>query len=62
VRDPKPAAYRYVRAVSQVGREQLAEAIAALRTILIQRTIVRWMGIGISVVLVAVLSFALRNT
>jgi DNA-directed RNA polymerase subunit RPC12/RpoP len=62
VRNPKPAAYRYVRSVSQVGREQLAEAISALQTIFFQRTIVRWVGGGMSVAIIAVLAFLLRNT
>lgn len=62
VRHPKPAAYRYVSQVARVGKEQLAEAIAAVRMIFLQRRIVRWVGVGASLCIVGVLAFALRNT
>lgn len=62
VRHPKPAAYRHVGTVARVGKEQLAEAIATVRTIFLQRRIVRWVGVGASACIVAVLAFALRNT
>lgn len=61
VRNPKPAAYRYSAAVSEAGKEQLADAIAAARTIHGQRRLVRAMAGCMSAAIVLTLALALWN-
>lgn len=61
VRRLRPAAYRYARAATVAGHADLAEAIAAARTIFEQRAILRPVTIVISAALVALFGWLLHD-
>jgi hypothetical protein len=46
LRRPRPLAYEKAKAIAARGRADLDEAIANLRALRLQRSIVRWVGVG----------------